>query len=89
MRRATGHVVADEQAHRIQQQDVKAFVRAVNTLNDLMERVREYEPEAELYLAMDSLHLMIRPAHEGRRGEAREDRSALSWTITHADGGDW
>ena len=65
------------------------FAKHVRALNKLLEEIQEYEPEAEYYLACDTLNLMIGPSHEGSRGVAHQERVACSMTLVRSDGGDW
>lgn len=76
-----------DQAHRVLIEDKLAFVKAVNALNDLLQRVRRYEPEACLYVTGDDFQLMTGEPWEG--GRDRQDRVALRWRVPHTDSGAW
>ena len=91
-RKATFRNVQCEQVGRIKDVDIRAFVKAVNALNAVMDRVLKYEPDANYYLSMEDLNLMIGLSHDDLPGGGttdRPDRVALSWALTNAGGGDW
>lgn len=71
---------------------MREFARAIGALNHAVTVLREAHPEANLYLAADTLHLMSGPSHEESGGgglRARPDRSLASGHLYHAGGGDW
>jgi hypothetical protein len=74
---------------RIKPEDHRAFERAVAALNRLIERVRKYEPEANYYLANDTLNLMVGPSHEGASDHPHHERVATSQLLHRSGGGDW
>lgn len=78
----------EDQAERIELRHQKRFDRITRQLEDLLTEVREYEPEANYYLANDTLNLMIGPSHDDRE-HALHENVALSRTIPGIDGGDW
>ncbi|KKN56094.1 hypothetical protein LCGC14_0575720 [marine sediment metagenome] len=89
MSRASIAGVFAVQGERIKPQDQSDFVRAVNLLNKVINRVAEYEPEAGYYMSVADLNLMVGPSHIGSGGSPLYDNVALSWTIDNADCGDW
>jgi len=82
-------VSGHDQSDRIHDEDKRDFAQAVNLLNKVMARVREYIPEAEYYVECESLHLMTGLAHDAEDGGARTDRIALSAIIDNCDCGAW
>lgn len=71
---------------------LREFSRAIAELNHACAVLREWHPEANLYLAADTLHLLSGPSHDdmGTGGlKARRDRSIISGQLRNAGGGDW
>lgn len=90
MSRETRHSVCREQGHRIKSEDRRDFAKGINLLNRVLARVQEYEPEANYYLAMETLNLMLGASHEDGLGmKPRQDRVALDAAIWQSGGGDW
>lgn len=67
---------------------VTRFEKAAERLRDVIAAIHEVSPEANLYLAEDTLHLMSGPSHD-KDGTARQDRSVASVLILGAGGGAW
>lgn len=67
----------------------RRFVRLVDQMNQLVDDVRGYIPEAQLYLANDNLHLMSGDSHSGVRADPHQERSMESRKLHHSGGGDW
>ena len=67
---------------------VNSFLRLAKDLDDLMNVIREYNPEANYYAAMDTLHLMKGSTH-GNCDEPLHENSVESLHVTGLDGGDW
>lgn len=87
--RATKKNVLDECGDLILEQDRRDFARAVNLLNAVIGRVREYLPDANLYIEdAGNFNLMTGNPHDAR-GRPREDRVALHWTVYYSGGGGW
>jgi len=69
--------------------DIRTFRRYAGGLRDLIARIRQYSPEANIYLGCDTLHLMIGPPHTGSDGYAHQEHSVEEKFIPGIDGGDW
>lgn len=72
----------------IKEKDIRDFKKYAQKLSDVMKRIKEYNPEANAYLAMDELHLMSRDFHELERNE-QQGYSVSSISMTGFSGGDW
>jgi hypothetical protein len=65
------------------------FKHMVNSLNALLEEVREEHPRANYYLEGDgSLHLLSDDSHD-ESGKAHPERSLVSTYLRRAGGGGW
>lgn len=69
-------------------QQRKRFVAICEELNDLLREIRVKSPEANYYLAEDSLHLMKGESHS-LGGKPIHANSVESVRIAHSGGGDW
>lgn len=67
----------------------RRFRRAIRSLNDLIEEVRQRLPEAGYYLANDTLHLMSGSSHDERSAHSRQDRILINERLRFSGGGDW
>lgn len=67
---------------------VRRFKRAVKTLNEIMNELRETHPGGSCYLANDQLHLMGGPTHDDA-GRPLQDNSIVSVWLEGSGGGDW
>lgn len=86
--RATKDNIIDEQGHLIKESDRRDFAKAVNLLNKVIQNIREYHPEANLYVEdYGNFNLMIGDSHEN--GRPRHDRVALHWIVWNSGGGGW
>lgn len=72
----------------IREKDIRDFEKYAKKLSDVMARIREYEPEANAYLAMDGLHLMSCDFRQYPRDE-QQDFIVTSVLMEAFDGGDW
>lgn len=72
----------------IKAKDIRDFEKYCGKLNEVMERIRVYEPEANGYLAMDSMCLMVGSSHDEECKE-RQDRIVTSIYMPDFVGGDW
>lgn len=72
----------------IKEKDIRDFEKYANKLSDVLVRIREYRPEANAYLAMDSLNLMSRDFREFDISE-QQDFIVTSIHMEGFDGGDW
>jgi hypothetical protein len=77
---------------RIKPEDHRAFERAVASLNRVLKRVHTYEPEANYYLANNTLNLMVGPSHgelDGLGDDPHQERVANDVLLHYSSGGDW
>lgn len=58
-------------------------------LNELLADARRDHRDANLYLAMETIHLMTGRSHEGFGDRPRPDRSIASVLVPGFGGGDW
>ena len=72
----------------IKEKDIQDFEKYARKLSDVMKRIREYKPEANAYLACESLHLMSCDFHDIDRIH-QQDYSVVDITMENFDGGDW
>ena len=72
----------------IKEKDIRDFEKYANKLNDVICRIREYNPNANVYLAMENLCLMSGFAHDDY-GRKHQENIVTCVAITSADGGDW
>ena len=74
----------------IKPEHVRRFKRYVAQLNKLMREVQEYAPEANYYLACDTLNLMLGPSHEDTPASgAIYGNVGADATLYCSGGGDW
>ncbi len=73
----------------ITDQDRRKFVRLAKSLAAYMKELRLRAPEANLYLAMEELHLMEGLSHDSQSEIAQQENSLESVLIPGAGGGDW
>ena len=66
----------------------RKFMTLCKKLNTLLEEIQKTEPEANYYLAADTLNLMKGPSHDN---ECRALRSnvVVGVVIPNSGGGDW
>lgn len=67
---------------------VQSWRAAAQDLADLTKKITELNPNYNVYLAMDSLHLMRGPSHS-KQGEPLQGNSVATVLIPSASGGDW
>ena len=66
------------------------FLKLVQGLNDLLVDIRKTTPNANYYLAEDSLNILSGESHDGRNSEVkRQDRVMVYERSLHSGGGDW
>jgi len=87
----TDHDGTQKEVLDISDKDRKAFVRAARRLREVLERIHEYQPHANIYLeGAGNLYLLAGPSHAGY-GCKRCDENI----VEHADigimagGGGW
>lgn len=87
--RATKNNVIGERGHLIDERDRRDFAKAVNLLNATIARIREYIPDANLYIEdANNFNLLTGDSHD-ERDRARQDRIALDAIVWHSGGGGW
>ena len=72
----------------IKEKDIKDFEKYANKLADVLKRIREYKPEANAYLAEDTLNLMSDETHD-EYGHKHPENSVTHIYMNGFDGGDW
>ena len=72
----------------IKEKDIRDFEKYANKLSGVLARIREYKPEANAYLAMNSLNLISCDFHEFDISE-QQDFVVTSIYMEGFDGGDW
>ena len=71
-------------------QQKQKFIKLVKSLNSLLEEVRKVTPNANYYLAEDTLNILSDESHEGHLSEIkRQDRVMVYERLLHSGGGDW
>ncbi len=73
----------------IKEKDIRDFEKYAQKLSDLIVRIREYCPDAQLYLACESLHLMNGPSHGHPELGMEKGESVTDVLIKYTGGGDW
>lgn len=73
----------------IKEKDIRDFVKYAEKLNDVIVRTREYCPEAQIYLANTTLHLMNGPSHGDHCLGIEKGKSVESVHMHYISGGDW
>ena len=77
------------EVEEISENDIRTFRRAAGTLRNLIARIRQYNPEANLYQQEDTLCLMAGPVHTGHWGSSHQEHVVESVFIPGSDGGAW
>lgn len=72
----------------IKKNDIQEFERIIGELDDLMQRIRSYNPEANLYVPMSSICLMKGDSHN-ERGEPQQENAVSDIELGYIGGGDW
>lgn len=73
----------------IKEKDIRDFEKYAAKLNDVITRIRQYSPEAQYYLASESLHLMIGPSHGCPELGIERGESVADVLMKHTGAGDW
>ena len=76
-------------ANKIHKRDVEAFKKCAERMDQIMRRIREYCPEANLYVAGFQMNLMSGDHLDTRDREEREALIISSVNVTGCDAGDW
>lgn len=72
----------------IKAKDIRAFEKYANKLSEVLARIRSYNPEANIYVACDTMNLMGRN-DDGLDKETAQTLVAASVRIDGMDCGDW
>jgi len=73
----------------IKEKDIRDFEKYAKKLDEVMIRIREYKPEANIYAAGESLYLMSGFHHDPYGEKSNEDAIVSSVMINGMDSGDW
>ncbi len=73
----------------IKARDIQDFEKAAQRLNTILQRIRKYNPDANIFSAGDTLNLLSEYDNESRSCEERDAIVASCVTITGLDSGDW
>lgn len=76
-------------AKGIKEKDIRDFEKYAKKLNDVIVRIREYCPEAQYYLACETLHLMNGSSHGHKELGIERGESVAEFTMKYTSGGDW
>lgn len=72
----------------IKKKDIAEFERLAQGLDDLVQRIKKYNPEVNLYVGSDNLYLMDGPTHNDE-GHTIQKNVAADKHIRSLGGGDW
>ena len=76
----------------IKECDLKKFSKICGELEQLIQKIRKYEPSAHLYATPDQMNLMVGYGScvgRGKREKHGDERKILDSTILYMDVGDW
>jgi hypothetical protein len=76
-------------ANKIHKRDVEAFKKCAEHMDQIMRRIQEYNPEANLYVAGFEMNLMAGDHLDTRDREERKALIVSSVIVTGCDAGDW
>lgn len=72
----------------IKEKDIRDFEKYAKKLNDVIERIQEYKPEANVYFANDLLNLLSGDSHD-YYGNPQPDNVVTNVFMSDFDSGDW
>lgn len=72
----------------IREKDIRDFEKYANKLSDVLKRIMDYKPEANAYLAENTLNLMSDYPHD-YYGHKHPEYSVTYIYMNGFDGGDW
>ena len=72
----------------IKKRDIRKFENIISELDDLMQEIRAYNPEANLYVPMTSICLMKGESHD-KWQEPQQDNAVSTIELGYIGGGDW
>ena len=76
----------------IKDNDLKKFTKICEELDQLIQKIRKYEPSAHLYATPCQMNLMVGYGScvgQGKLEKHGDERKILDSTILHMDVGDW
>jgi hypothetical protein len=72
----------------IKNKDIDDFKNTCNKLNNIMKRISNYNEDAQLYLANETLNLMCGESHD-MNGRPLQENVVADVIILGLSGGDW
>lgn len=76
-------------ANRIRKKDVEAFKKCAERMDQIMRRIREYNPKANLFVAGFEMNLMTGSHLDEDDRLKRGEMCVSSVIVTGCDAGDW
>ena len=70
----------------IKAEDIHNFEKAVERLNEIIDRIRQYKPDAYIYVTPSQINLISEPNDEEY---VDQNLIVTSKSILHLDCGDW
>ena len=70
----------------IKAKDIRDFEKAVERLDEVLERIQQYKPAAYIYVAPSQINLM---SEKNDEVSVNQDLIVTSGTIVNLDCGDW
>lgn len=70
----------------IKAKDIRDFEKAVERLDEVLERIQQYKPTAYIYVAPSQINLM---SEKNAEVSVNQDLIVTSGTIVNLDCGDW
>lgn len=70
----------------IKAKDIRDFEKAVERLEEVLERIQQYKPRAYIYVTPSQINLM---SDHNDEESTSQDLIVTSGTIVHLDCGDW
>lgn len=76
-------------ANRIRKKDIEAFKKCAERMDQIMRRIQEYNPDANLFVAGFEMNLLTGDHLDAKDWEEREALIVSSVIVTGCDAGDW
>lgn len=73
----------------IKARDIRDFERHAKKLDEIIKRIRSYAPEAHIYVACDTMHLMSKSTLDCESKEKEQSYVVSDVCIEGMDCGDW
>lgn len=73
----------------IRKRDIEAFEKCAKRMDQIMRRIREYNPDANLFVAGFQMNLMTGEHLDVSDWEERQAMNICSVSVTGCDAGDW